>query len=83
MGQTQSLASALCCSCITFRFRKVNLVKKRLGKFNERFQASDQDDIKKEAIQYLTDNWDSLSDADRSYFKYRIEKDNKDFINGR
>lgn len=58
-------------------------LKKRLGKFNERFQASDQDDIKKEAIQYLTDNWDNLSDADRSYFKYRIEKDNKDFINGR
>lgn len=58
-------------------------LKKRLGQFNERFQTSDQDDIKKEAIQYLTDNWDNLSDADKSYFKYRIEKDNKDFINGR
>ena len=56
-------------------------LKNSLRDFNTRFQASDQDDSKKDAIRYITDNWDSLSDADKAYFKHRIETDNKDFIN--
>ena len=57
------------------------ILKNSLMDFNTRFQSSDQDASKKEAIQYITDNWDSLSDADKAHFKRRIEIDNKDFIN--
>lgn len=56
-------------------------LKKSLTDFNTKFQSSDQDASKKEAVKYITDNWDSLSDADKAYFKHRIETDNKDFIN--
>lgn len=56
-------------------------LKKSLTDFNTKFQSSDQDASKKDAVKYITDNWDSLSDADKAYFKHRIETDNKDFIN--
>lgn len=57
------------------------VLKARLNDFNTKFQSSDQDDSKKEAIQFITDNWDNLSDADKAYFKSKIERDNKDWIN--
>lgn len=57
------------------------VLKARLNDFNTKFQASDQDASKKEAIQFITDNWDNLSDADKAYFKSKIERDNKDWIN--
>lgn len=57
------------------------ILKARLNDFNTKFQGSDQDDSKKEAIQFITDNWDNLSDADKAYFKSKIERDNKDWIN--
>lgn len=57
------------------------VLKERLNDFNTKFQASDQDASKKEAIQFITDNWDNLSDADKAYFKSKIERDNKDWIN--
>lgn len=57
------------------------VLKARLNDFNTKFQGSDQDDSKKEAIQFITDNWDYLSDADKAYFKSKIERDNKDWIN--
>lgn len=57
------------------------VLKARLNDFNTKFQGSDQDDSKKEAIQFITDNWDNLSNADKAYFKSKIERDNKDWIN--
>lgn len=70
----------------TIKYRAIEegdpeVLKARLNDFNTKFQDSDQDDSKKEAIQFITDNWDSLSNADKAYFKSKIERDNKDWIN--
>lgn len=70
----------------TIRYRVIEegdpeVLKASLNDFNTKFQNSDRDDYEKEAIQFITDNWDNLSDADKAYFKSRIEYDNKDWIN--